>query len=207
MVHYKLYYFNMKGRGELIRLLFAAAGQKYEDFRIEQKDWPEYKAKAPFGQAPFLEITNGKKTLVLSQSVAIGRFLSRKFGFAGKGDEEQAMVDMFGDEISDLMNEFAKFMMEQDEAKKKEIFEKLQNEIIPHYMKFFEAKLANSKTGFFFDSGLTWIDLYLFNLLGLLGEQRNQLFEHFKAIKTLYDKVSEHGKIKTYLENRPETER
>ncbi|RNA33069.1 putative glutathione S-transferase 7 [Brachionus plicatilis] len=205
MVTYKLYYFNMKGRGELIRLLFAASGQKYEDFRIEKNDWPEYKAKSPFGQAPYLEITNGKKTMILSQSVAIGRYLARKFGFAGKGDEEQAMVDMYGDQISDLLNEFAKFMMEQDETKKQEIFQKLQNEIMPFHMKFFEAKLAQSKTGFFFDSGLTWIDLYLFNLLGLLGDQRNQLFEHFKAVKNLYDKVSEHGKIKAYLETRPET--
>nr|QVK45610.1 glutathione S transferase [Brachionus paranguensis] len=205
MVTYKLYYFNMKGRGELIRLLFAASGQKYEDFRIEKNDWPEYKAKSPFGQAPYLEITNGKKTMILSQSVAIGRYLARKFGFAGKGDEEQAMVDMYGDQISDLLNEFAKFMMEQDETKKQEIFQKLQNEIMPFHMKFFEAKLAQSKTGFFFDSGLTWIDLYLFNLLGLLGDQRNQLFEHFKAVKTMYDKVSGHGKIKAYLETRPET--
>nr|AYN44542.1 glutathione S-transferase S3 [Brachionus koreanus] len=205
MVNYKLYYFNMKGRGELIRLLFAASGQKYEDFRIEKNDWPEYKSKAPFGQAPYLEITNGKKTMILSQSVAIGRFLARKFGLAGKGDEEQAMVDMYGDQISDLVNEFAKFMMENDETKKKEIYQKLETEIIPYHMKFFETKLAQSKTGFFFDSGLTWIDLYLFNLLGLLGEQRSQLFEHFKAVKTLYDKVSEYGKIKAYLETRPET--
>lgn len=205
MVNYKLYYFNMKGRGELIRLLFAASGQKYDDFRIGQNDWPEYKSKAPFGQAPYLEITNGKKTMILSQSVAIARFLARKFGFAGKGDEEQAMVDMYGDQISDLLNEFAKYMMEKDETKKQEIFQKLQTEIMPFHMKFFEAKLADSKTGFFFDSGLTWIDLYLFNLLGLLGEQRNQLFEHFKAVKKLYDTVSEYGKIKAYLETRPET--
>lgn len=195
----------MKGRGELVRLLFAAAGQTYEDFRIEQKDWPQYKEKAPFGQAPFLEITNGKKTMILSQSVAIGRYLARKFGFAGKGNEEEALVDMYGDQISDLLNEFAKFMLEKDETKKQEIFQKLQSEIIPYHMKFFEAKLVESKSGFFFDSGLTWIDLYLFNLLGLLGEQRNQLFEHFTAVKKLYEKISEHGKIKAYLETRPET--
>jgi len=32
---YKFYYFNSRDRGELSRLIFAAAGQKFEDIRIE----------------------------------------------------------------------------------------------------------------------------------------------------------------------------
>ena len=40
---FKLTYFNVKGRGELSRLLMAAAGVKFEDHRIEQKDWPSMK--------------------------------------------------------------------------------------------------------------------------------------------------------------------
>ena len=43
MPQYKLTYFNLRGRGELIRLLFAYAGQEYEDFRFEIAEWPEYK--------------------------------------------------------------------------------------------------------------------------------------------------------------------
>ena len=50
MANYKLYYFNARGRAELSRLIFAAAGQQYEDFRFEKDDWPKYKAQSPFGQ-------------------------------------------------------------------------------------------------------------------------------------------------------------
>lgn len=40
----KLTYFNARGRGELMRLLFALDGVKYDDNRIELSDWPKHKA-------------------------------------------------------------------------------------------------------------------------------------------------------------------
>jgi glutathione S-transferase len=43
MPEYKFIYFNGKGRGELSRLIFAAAGKKFEDKRIEFSDWPNVK--------------------------------------------------------------------------------------------------------------------------------------------------------------------
>ena len=94
MVQYKLYYFEMRGLGELARLVFAAAGQTFEDVRIPRDKWPEWKDKSPFGQAPYLEVIDGSNTLTLSQSKAIARYLSRKFGLAGKTEEESALIDM-----------------------------------------------------------------------------------------------------------------
>jgi len=72
---YKLYYFDIRGLGEIIRLLFAAADKKYEDVRFSRDKWPEYKPKAPFGQAPFLEITEGSNTWVMAQSIAISNLI------------------------------------------------------------------------------------------------------------------------------------
>lgn len=40
---YKFTYFNIKARGELPRLVMAAAGQEWEDVRIEFSDWPALK--------------------------------------------------------------------------------------------------------------------------------------------------------------------
>jgi prostaglandin-H2 D-isomerase / glutathione transferase len=44
MSTYKLTYFNLRGRGEVARLIFAAAGVEYEDKRLEFSEWPEVKA-------------------------------------------------------------------------------------------------------------------------------------------------------------------
>nr|XP_008520565.1 PREDICTED: hematopoietic prostaglandin D synthase isoform X2 [Equus przewalskii] len=44
MPNYKLTYFNMRGRAEIIRYIFAYLDIKYEDHRIEQADWPEIKS-------------------------------------------------------------------------------------------------------------------------------------------------------------------
>ena len=38
MSEYKLHYFNIRGKGELIRLIFAAAGEEYEDIRYKARN-------------------------------------------------------------------------------------------------------------------------------------------------------------------------
>ncbi|WAR26400.1 SCR11-like protein, partial [Mya arenaria] len=76
MPSYKLTYFNGRGRGELSRLLFAAAGKAFEDNRIEFANWGGLKKDTPQGTLPVLEIDGKRK---ISQSLAIARFLAREF--------------------------------------------------------------------------------------------------------------------------------
>eukprot|EP00069_Balaena_mysticetus_P004346 bmy_17236T0 len=73
MPNYKLTYFNMRGRAEIIRYIFAYLDIKYEDHRIEQSDWPEIKSTLPFGKIPILEVDG----LNLHQSLAIARYLTK----------------------------------------------------------------------------------------------------------------------------------
>ena len=44
-VRYKLYYFDAQGRGELIRLIFHAVGEEFEDVRVHQTLWEQLKPR------------------------------------------------------------------------------------------------------------------------------------------------------------------
>ena len=44
MPQYKLYYFPIKGRAEIIRLLFAQAGVEFEDIQVPFSEWKETKS-------------------------------------------------------------------------------------------------------------------------------------------------------------------
>ena len=48
MPSYKLQYFNARGLGEMIRLVFAEAGVEYEDVRCAPEDWPKRKPGESF---------------------------------------------------------------------------------------------------------------------------------------------------------------
>ena len=43
MPQYKLTYFNIRGRAEVPRLIFAHAGVEYEDHRIKGEEWQALK--------------------------------------------------------------------------------------------------------------------------------------------------------------------
>ena len=43
MATYRLQYFDIRARGELIRLIFAQCGVEYEDDRGAGSNWPEIK--------------------------------------------------------------------------------------------------------------------------------------------------------------------
>jgi prostaglandin-H2 D-isomerase / glutathione transferase len=83
MPHYKLNYFNGRGRAEITRLIFTAAGAEFTDNRIA--DWPATKGDAPLGQLPYLEIDGVK----LPQSISIARYIAREFNLAGSNNLHQ----------------------------------------------------------------------------------------------------------------------
>ncbi|CAO4366061.1 unnamed protein product [Caenorhabditis nigoni] len=203
MVAYKLTYFNGRGAGEVIRQIFAYAGQDFEDVRVTMEQWPELKAGTPFGQLPYLEV-DGKP---LAQSHAIARYLAREFKLNGQCPWEEAQVNALADQFKDYMSEakpyfYAKmgFGPGDVETLKKDVF-------LPAFEKFFTFLsnfLKASGSGFLVGKSLTWIDLAVAQHSADLIAQGID-FSKFADLKAHSEKIQAIPQIKKWIDSRPET--
>jgi glutathione S-transferase len=203
MSTYKLYYFNGRGRAEIARLIFAAAGEKFEDIRYGSDQWPAHKSEMPLGQMPVLEF-NGVK---LPQSMTIARFLAKQFNLAGKDYFEQAKVDVVVDTLLDLTTALAPAHREQDATKKQELFKTLFAEKLPKLLQNLEivGKMYGNGGSFFVNNNLTWADLaFYFVSDGLLEVDANVLND-YSLLKQIRAEVEKQPRIAEYLANRPKT--
>ncbi|CAK5034112.1 unnamed protein product [Meloidogyne enterolobii] len=201
MVQYKLYYFDVKGLGEAIRICFHYAGEKFDDIRFTHEKWPAEKNKFFYGKVPVLEV-DGKQ---LSQSGAILLYLSNKFGLAGKDEWEKAKIIEIFDFYKDVYNETAPYIYakagfrEGDVDKlRKDVFLPAAERVFPLFVKL----LAESGSGFFVKSGLTYVDFVLAEFFEMVRSLEPEVVGKYKELIAFIDKVHSVPKLKTYFSTR-----
>merc|ERR1712211_12116 len=87
----KLTYFDLEGRGELIRLLLHAGNIDFEDLRFGFGEWAKHKPNTPFGSVPVLH-WDGEE---MAQTMAIVRFVAMRVALDFlHAPEEMAFKDM-----------------------------------------------------------------------------------------------------------------
>ena len=106
--------------------------------------------------------------------------------------------------MCDFTSEIVSWFRESDGEKKKEIENKLSNEVIPTHMKFFDDRLAGSGSGFIAESGFTWVDLYLYTTVDW-NPKRETILANYKHIKEARDKIEAIPGIQNWLKVRPVT--
>jgi glutathione S-transferase len=206
MTGYKLTYFNGRGRAEIVRLVFAAAGVEYQDIRIEKANWPALKPTTPFGQVPVLEADGGLK---LCQSNSIARYLARKFHLAGKTDEDQARADMVVDCFEDTMKPVVTFLFESDETRMETLKKKALEEQLPTSLAGLEGllKANHGGDGFFVGTELTWADLGFIVFVGWLSMAgADTQLAKYPKLTALRERVEKVPKVAAWLAKRPVTE-
>nr|UQQ66583.1 glutathione S-transferase sigma 6 [Conogethes punctiferalis] len=196
----EFYYFPIKALGESIRLLLAYGGQKFEDNRVTLEKWPEYKPLTPFGQIPVLVI-DGKQ---YTQSLAIGRYLGRKYGLSGADLEEDFEIDQNVDFINDIRAKAAVVAYEFDEQLKKKKHEDFSKNAYPGLLSKLNS-IAEKNNGHIALGKLTWADFIFAGMFDYLKcmMQDSGLDQKYPALKKVVDKVYALPQLQAYLKQAP----
>jgi len=150
----KLYYFDIKGKGESIRLICAYSGLKLVDHRFSNRD--EFLAikdssRLPFGQVPMLEI-DGKQVMI--QSNAIMRYLGKLSGLYPMTDHVLAQrVDAAMDQANDVfmgstvLTYGLRYAIELSPEAKEKSYAHFNQTVLPNHLKKVERLFEASTTG------------------------------------------------------------
>jgi glutathione S-transferase len=97
----RLIYFDLRGRGEVVRLIFEELGETYDDERVTQEAWAEMKPRTPFGALPILE--DGE--LTFAQCQAIYNHLARTRGLYGESEADKVACDVACEAFDEAIGE------------------------------------------------------------------------------------------------------
>ena len=148
------HYLKLHVRGDPIRAMLSHAGVTYTDHHISFREWPELKSTMPGGQLPCLEFEDGKK---MGESVAITRYLGRRYGYYPTDPMKAFECDMLLDMYADVIGKVYKPHFEREETKR----EAMMPGIVAAITKF----LTNAKAYFSITSErLTIADFWIGSL-------------------------------------------
>jgi len=203
MPEYKLTYFNARGRAEIARLLFVLADVKYTDNRVERGDFPALKESLPTGQIPTLEVEG--KSVVLTQSMAIARYLAQQFNLAGADLYEQAQANAVVDTLNEMIESYVNRVMHAPDAEKAAAADNFKTELAPKHLAKIEKIIAaygSADQKFCVGSSLTWADVAVYSFIWTMPH----VCEHFPRIRAVYKNVEANERIAQWVKDRPVTE-
>ncbi|EGG19016.1 hypothetical protein DFA_02259 [Cavenderia fasciculata] len=184
------YYFNGRGKGEVVRLLLTFAGVSFKDVRVENID-DALRARLPFGQIPFFE----DNEIELAQSGSIIRYVAQKYKIAGDNNVDIAHGDAIIESIWDVLTPY--WQTKDNEEK----FNKYKTETIPKFLTRWEELLLKNGGKQFVGKSLTSADIAVFHAIDHLNFLKVYQLETTKypTLSALYTTVSEVPALKTYL--------
>lgn len=193
MGEYQLLYFNLRGRGQAVRYLFADNGIKYTEVNVcpDTDTWvKKFKPGMPFGQAPLLKDGDFE----LAQFNAILRYLGRKHDLHPSDVHEAALVDMVSDHIEDVRSAYVKLIYQTYDTEKENYIKGLPDKLKP---------LENLLTKWghdFISKKISFADYNLLDLLEIHLLLAPGCLETFPTLKAFVDRMLARDGIKAFQE-------
>ncbi|OMJ86840.1 hypothetical protein SteCoe_11545 [Stentor coeruleus] len=202
-----LHYFDIYGRGEVIRMILQYHGASYSDHKIQQDKWPALRSSglAEFGALPCLEIDGHK----LVESRAIARYICRKFNYYPNDPKAAYMVESICDVKEGINNDIIPLFFKKDMDGLRKYF----SEDIPWWLEKIEHRLCQNQggNGWFVGNAVSLADFEVFHFVHdvFLRNEMKGNYEHILTDKAPKLKAWAHRllassqSLKTYLETRP----
>ena len=204
MSKYTLTYFNLRGRAEVTRLIFAQAGVEYEDKRITNEQWAELKPTTPTGTVPLLEV-DGE---MFHGSRPFSRFVAERHGLAGTNDLENLQLAGIVDTIADLLLKLMPFFFEKDDTRKAQLLKDFAETHAPRYLGILEkmAGANNSAGDWLYGPKVTYADISLFVTNDIISKVVPNTLDKYPALTKLITSVENLPNIAKWLKERPVTD-
>ena len=188
----KLYYFDITGLAEPIRLLLNHAKVPFEDIRIKREEWPSKKNDPlfEFHSMPVLVLADGTK---ITQSNAIMEYLGSKYGYLPTDEKSTYIIRNVMETINDMGRPAFEVFNKNpdiDAATKAKNDEKFFNEKIHIFLKVLEDTLKeNCCQEYFCGKSYTIADFKVIPLMQTINrfpDHRPKFEEAFKKYPILY---------------------
>ena len=201
-----LHYFDIYGRGELIRMILAFHGATYNDNRIAQDKWPGVRDSgfAEFDELPCVEM-DGKKFV---ETRSIARYLCLRFGYYPMDVMDSYLIESICELKSDVFGPALTATFKRDTEALTKIYDDM-----PWYLKKIEARLVrnNGGRGWFVGNSVSLADFEIFHLLWdlLLRPEKRGSYEHIvlthaPKLKEFVDRFLNFSpRLNSYLASRP----
>ena len=197
----KLTYWPLKGRGFPIRALLHHAGVTFDDIFIEGAKWPETKQKLneqahfKYANLPFLQDNNNDP---IFESMAILRYVARKYGYAAKDENGKIAEDVLQNVLNDLINPIIQARFSQPENERKAKIEKTLESLYP---KFAGIDHVLSKTKFLTGEKPNYVDFLLLQAGEVDQFFGGKLYEEYPRIKAHKEALLENQSLRKYYDS------
>uniref|UniRef100_A0A8C3VP26 glutathione transferase n=1 Tax=Catharus ustulatus TaxID=91951 RepID=A0A8C3VP26_CATUS len=189
----RLTYLNGRGRMESIRWLLAAAGVEEELTGFPSPLLLD--GSLLFQQVPLVEIDGMK----MVQTRAIMSYIAGKYNLHGKDLKERALIDMYVEGISDLMQMILMFPFSPPDAKEKNL-ESIKDRATNRYFPVFEKVLKQHGQDFLVGNKFSWADVQLMEAILAVEEKVPAVLSGFPQLQVFKTKMSNMPTIKKFLQ-------
>ncbi|XP_017670019.1 PREDICTED: glutathione S-transferase-like isoform X2 [Lepidothrix coronata] len=194
----RLTYLNGRGRMEPIRWLLAAAGVEFEEVFLQTKEQYDKLIKDGvllFQQVPLVEIDGMK----MVQTRAILSYIAGKYNLYGKDLKERALIDMYVEGISDLMQMILMFPFSPPDAKEKNL-DSIKERATNRYFPVFEKVLKDHGQDFLVGNRLSRADVQLLDIILMAEEFKPDILAKFPLLQSFKARISNIPAIKKFLQ-------